>query len=171
MQALTAAAQIGGRSAFDDRLIDGAGRQDQDPRLPARWRREAGRAALLPWRRLRGRRPRQRARAVPRSRGRRRLRRRVGRLPPGAGVSFSRPRTRTDGALFLAAGECRRARRRPRRIGIGGASARATLAAGLALRARDERTPALRFALLTQPALDHTCSARSPRARSRTRRS
>jgi acetyl esterase len=43
----------------------------------------------------------------------------------------------------------------PDRIAVGGASSGATLAAGLALRARDEGFPALRLAMLVQPSLDH----------------
>jgi len=43
----------------------------------------------------------------------------------------------------------------PARIAIGGGSSGATLAAGLALRARDEGFSALRLAMLVQPSLDH----------------
>ncbi|MFI6423078.1 alpha/beta hydrolase [Streptomyces sp. NPDC050842] len=42
----------------------------------------------------------------------------------------------------------------PARIAVGGHSAGANLAAALALRARDERGPAVRFQLLNQPSLD-----------------
>jgi acetyl esterase/lipase len=43
----------------------------------------------------------------------------------------------------------------PDRLAVGGGSAGATLAAGVALRARDEGSPSIRLALLVQPALDH----------------
>ena len=43
----------------------------------------------------------------------------------------------------------------PDRIAVGGGSAGATLAAGVALRARDEGSPSIRLALLVQPSLDH----------------
>ncbi|MGH7897808.1 MAG: alpha/beta hydrolase, partial [Candidatus Binatia bacterium] len=43
----------------------------------------------------------------------------------------------------------------PERIAVGGGSAGATLAAGIALRARDEGAPSIRLALLVQPSLDH----------------
>ena len=43
----------------------------------------------------------------------------------------------------------------PNRLAVGGGSAGATLAAGLALRARDEGSPSIRLALLVQPAFDH----------------
>src|SRR5258705_10212076 len=43
----------------------------------------------------------------------------------------------------------------PERIAVGGGSAGATLAAGGALRSRDEGSPRIRLALLVQPALDH----------------
>jgi len=43
----------------------------------------------------------------------------------------------------------------PERLAVGGGSAGATLAAGVALRARDEGTPSIRLALLVQPAIDH----------------
>lgn len=42
----------------------------------------------------------------------------------------------------------------PERIAVGGHSAGAALAAAVALRARDERGPAIRFQLLNQPGLD-----------------
>ncbi|GAA2815044.1 alpha/beta hydrolase [Kitasatospora sp. CM 4170] len=42
----------------------------------------------------------------------------------------------------------------PERIAVGGHSAGATLAAGVALRARDEQGPRIRFQLLNQPGLD-----------------
>ncbi len=46
----------------------------------------------------------------------------------------------------------------PTRIGVGGGSAGATLAAGLALRARDEGRGLVSFVLLMQPVVDHLCS-------------
>ncbi|MFG2918144.1 alpha/beta hydrolase [Kitasatospora sp. NPDC048298] len=52
----------------------------------------------------------------------------------------------------------------PERIAVGGHSAGGGLAAGVALRARDERGPAIRFQLLNQPGLDdrqETWSARN----------
>ncbi|MCX5380517.1 alpha/beta hydrolase [Streptomyces sp. NBC_00091] len=52
----------------------------------------------------------------------------------------------------------------PERIAVGGHSAGANLAAGVALRARDEQGPAIRFQLLNQPGLDdrqETWSARN----------
>ncbi|MET9608155.1 alpha/beta hydrolase [Streptomyces sp. NPDC006512] len=52
----------------------------------------------------------------------------------------------------------------PARIAVGGHSAGAGIAAALALRARDERGPAIRFQLLNQPGLDdrqETWSARN----------
>jgi len=52
----------------------------------------------------------------------------------------------------------------PERIAVGGHSAGAGLAAGLALRARDEQGPPIRFQLLNQPGLDdrlETWSARN----------
>jgi acetyl esterase/lipase len=51
----------------------------------------------------------------------------------------------------------------PARIAVGGGSAGAALAAGLALRARDEGAPALCFALLVQPVLDHLSAYPSAR--------
>jgi acetyl esterase len=51
----------------------------------------------------------------------------------------------------------------PSRIAVGGASAGASIAAGLALRARDEGGPSIHFALLVQPALDHLSSMPSAR--------
>lgn len=48
-------------------------------------------------------------------------------------------------------------------IGVGGGSAGAALAAGLAVRARDEGVPALRFALLVQPVIDHLSASVSAR--------
>lgn len=52
----------------------------------------------------------------------------------------------------------------PERIAVGGHSAGANIAASVALRARDERGPAIRFQLLNQPGLDdrqQTWSARN----------
>lgn len=46
----------------------------------------------------------------------------------------------------------------PTRIGVGGGSAGATLAAGLALRDRDEGSASISFVLLMQPVVDHLCS-------------
>jgi acetyl esterase len=51
----------------------------------------------------------------------------------------------------------------PTCIAVGGGSAGACLAAGLALRARDEGSPALRFALLVQPVIDHLSRSVSAR--------
>ncbi|MCG6498787.1 alpha/beta hydrolase [Kitasatospora sp. A2-31] len=47
----------------------------------------------------------------------------------------------------------------PERIAVGGHSAGGTLAAGLALRARDEQGPRIRFQLLNQPGLDDRCES------------
>lgn len=52
----------------------------------------------------------------------------------------------------------------PRRIAVGGGSAGACIAAGLAIRARDVGEPVICFVLLTQPALDYRCSTYSARS-------
>ena len=49
------------------------------------------------------------------------------------------------------------------RLAVGGGSSGATLAAGVALRARDEGSPPLRLAMLVQPSFDHLQSQRSAR--------
>src|SRR6185436_11267670 len=51
----------------------------------------------------------------------------------------------------------------PDRLAVGGGSSGATLAAGVALRARDEGSPRLRLAMLVQPSVDHLQSAPSAR--------
>ncbi|MDT0343908.1 alpha/beta hydrolase [Streptomyces litchfieldiae] len=66
--------------------------------------------------------------------------------------------------LTWAAGHAAELGTDPGRITVGGHSAGAGLAAGLALRARDEQGPAIRFQLLNQPGLDdrqETWSARN----------
>jgi acetyl esterase/lipase len=50
------------------------------------------------------------------------------------------------------------------RLAVGGSSAGAALAAGVALRARDEGLATLAFVLLQQPVIDHLSSQRSARA-------
>ena len=51
----------------------------------------------------------------------------------------------------------------PERIAVGGGSSGATLAAGIALRARDEGSPKLKLALLLQPSVDHLQTSSSAR--------
>ncbi|WP_024756782.1 alpha/beta hydrolase [Streptomyces exfoliatus] len=66
--------------------------------------------------------------------------------------------------LVWAAGHADALGTDPARIAVGGHSAGANLAAAAALRARDERGPAIRFQLLNQPGLDdrqETWSARN----------
>ena len=98
-----------------------------------------------------------------------RLRRGQRRLPARARASVPRrPRRRVRRAA-LGGGERRTARRRAGRIGVGGGSAGAGLAAALALLARDRGGPPLAFQYLDAPALDDRMA--TPSSGWRTRRS
>ena len=88
-------------------------RADQAADLHAVGQRAVSAHGVLPRQRLRAVQPRYARRHVPQPGGRHRLRRGVGRLPPGARAQVSGRTGRLPGGDPLGGGACGRARRRP----------------------------------------------------------
>ncbi|MDZ7728548.1 MAG: alpha/beta hydrolase fold domain-containing protein [Dehalococcoidia bacterium] len=89
------------------------------------------------------------------------LRRRFGRVPPGARNALPGPLEDAYAGLLWTHQNARELQVDPDRIGIGGGSAGAGLAAGLALLTRDRGQVPLLFQLLLYPMIDDTMTSES----------